>query len=215
MKRRGLKVTRLLLIRHGANDAHKNGIVVGWTPGVRLNREGRAQAEALARRLAPVEVAAVYASPLERALETAEIIAAPHGLPVVVREDLGEVRVGRWTGQPLEKLRRRRLWRQVQFVPSMVRFPGGESFQEVQARAMAEMERLCSEHPQQTVAVVSHADVIKAAVAYTIGLHLDLFQRLVVAPASLTVLELGDLVPRLLCLNDIGHLPVVSEEKEG
>jgi broad specificity phosphatase PhoE len=123
--------------------------------------------------------------------------------------------VGRWTGQPLEKLRRRRLWRQVQFVPSMVRFPGGESFQEVQARAMAEMERLCSEHPQQTVAVVSHADVIKAAVAYTIGLHLDLFQRLVVAPASLTVLELGDLVPRLLCLNDIGHLPVVSEEKEG
>jgi probable phosphomutase (TIGR03848 family) len=200
-------MTRLLLIRHGANDAQKSGVLTGWTPGVHLNQVGRAQAQALAQRLASVEVAAVYASPLERTLETAEIVAAPHGLSVVVREDLGEVRVGRWTGQPLEKLYKRRLWRKVQFVPSVVRFPGGESFQEVQARAVAELERLCVEHPKQTVAVVSHADVIKAAVAYTIGLHLDLFQRLVIAPASLTVLELGGLMPHLLCLNDISHLP--------
>ncbi|MBN1813400.1 MAG: MSMEG_4193 family putative phosphomutase [Anaerolineae bacterium] len=207
-------MTRLLLIRHGANDAQKSDILTGWTPGVHLNQAGRAQAQALAQRLASVEVAAVYASPLERTLETAEIVAAPHGLPVVVREDLGEVRLGRWTGQPLEKLRKRRLWRKVQFVPSVMRFPGGESFQEVQSRAVAELERLCAEHPQQTVAVVSHADVIKAAVAYTIGLHLDLFQRLVIAPASLTVLEVGGLMPHLLCLNDIGHLSVVSEEKE-
>jgi len=206
-------VTRLLLIRHGANDAHKEGVLIGWTPGVHLNQEGRAQAEALARRLAPVEIAAMYASPLERTLETAEIVAAPHDLPVVVREDLGEVRLGRWTGQPLEKLRKRRLWRKVQFVPSAMRFPGGESFQEVQARIVAEVEHLCSEHPEQTIAVVSHADVLKAVVAYTIGLHLDLFQRLVIAPASLTVLDLGGLMPRLLCLNDISHLPAVPEEK--
>ena len=206
-------MTRLLLIRHGANDAHKEGVLIGWTPGVHLNQEGRAQAEALARRLAPVEIAAMYASPLERTLETAEIVAAPHDLPVVVREDLGEVRLGRWTGQPLEKLRKRRLWRKVQFVPSAMRFPGGESFQEVQARIVAEVEHLCSEHPEQTIAVVSHADVLKAVVAYTIGLHLDLFQRLVIAPASLTVLDLGGLMPRLLCLNDISHLPAVPEEK--
>jgi probable phosphomutase (TIGR03848 family) len=208
-------MTRLLLIRHGANDAQEKDVLIGWTPGVHLNRVGRAQAQALAQRLASIEMAAVYASPLERTLATAEAVAAPHGLPVVAREGLGEVRIGRWTGQPLEKLRKRRLWRKVQFVPSAMRFPGGESFREVQARAVAELERICTEHPKQTVAIVSHADVIKAVVAYTIGLHLDLFQRLVIAPASLTVLELGDLVPRLLCLNDIGHLPVVSEEKEG
>lgn len=199
-------MTRLLLIRHGANDAHKNDILTGWTPGVHLNQVGQAQAQALAQRLASVEMAAVYASPLERTMETAEIVAAPHGLPVVVREDLGEIRIGRWTGQPLEKLRKRRLWRKVQFVPSMMRFPGGESFQEAQARAVAELERLCTEHLQQTIAVVSHSDVIKAAVAYYIGLHLDLFQRLVIAAASLTVLELGGLTPYLLCLNDTSHL---------
>jgi probable phosphoglycerate mutase len=205
-------MTRLLLIRHGANDAHKEGVLTGWTPGVHLNQEGRAQAEALARRLASVEIEAVYASPLERTLETAESIAAPHDLSVVVREDLGEVRLGRWMGQPLEKLRKRRLWRKVQFVPSAMRFPGGESFQEVQARAVAEVEHLCSKHPKQTIAVVSHADVLKAVVAYVIGLPLDLFQRLVIAPASLTVLDMGGLMPHLLCLNDISHLPAVSEE---
>jgi probable phosphoglycerate mutase len=206
-------MTRLLLIRHGANDAHKSGVLPGWMPGIHLNQMGQAQAEALAQRLTTVEIAAVYASPLERALETAEIIAAPHGLPVVVREELGDIHAGRWTGQPLEKLCKRRLWRQVQFVPSVVRLPGGESFQEVQVRAVAELERLCSAHPQQAIAVVSHADVIKTVVAYTIGLHLDLFQRLVIAPASLTVLDLGGLMPRLLCLNDVSHLAVVSEER--
>jgi probable phosphoglycerate mutase len=163
--------------------------------------------------LASTEIEAVYSSPLERTLETAEIVAAPHNLPVVVREGLGEVRLGRWTGQALEKLRKRRLWRKVQFVPSMMRFPGGESFLEVQSRAVAELEYLSSEHPEQTIAVVSHADVLKAAVAYAIGLHLDLFQRLVIAPASLTVLDLDGLMPRLLCLNDISHLPAVLEEK--
>ena len=204
-------MTQLLLIRHGANDAQKDGILAGWMPGVHLNQEGRAQAEALARRLAPVEIEAVYASPLERTVETAEIIAIPHELSVVVREGLGEVRFGRWTGEPLEKLRRRRLWRAVQFAPGTVRFPGGESFCEMQARVVAELENLRARHRQQTIAVVSHSDVIKAAVAHYAGLHLDLFQRLVVSPASLTVLVLIGPVPHLLCMNDIGHLPHVVE----
>jgi probable phosphomutase (TIGR03848 family) len=204
-------MTRLLLIRHGVSDAQQSGLLAGWTPGIHLNGTGRAQAEALARRLAPVEIAAVYASPLERTLETAEIIAAPHGLPAVARERLGEVRVGRWTGQAIEKLRKQRLWRQVQFAPSVMRFPDGESFREVQTRVVEELDYLRLEHPGQTVAVVSHADVIRVAVAYYAGLPLDMFQRLVIAPASLTALELESPAPRLLCLNDVGHLPVVPE----
>jgi probable phosphomutase (TIGR03848 family) len=208
-------MTRLLLIRHGANDLQKKGVLAGWMPGVHLSEEGRGQAEALAQRLAPIKIEAIYTSPLERTFETAEIIAVPHGLPVVVREGLGEAHYGRWTGQPLERLRKRRLWRAVQFAPSMLRFPGGESLREVQARVTAELEELRTKHPKQTVAVVSHADVIKAAVAHYAGLHLDLFQRLIIAPASLTALELGGLVPHLVCMNDTGHLPLIIEgEKE-
>ena len=208
-------MTRLLLIRHGTNDYQESDILAGWTPGVHLNREGRAQAESLAQRLSPVEVEAIYASPLERTLETAEIVAAPHGLPVAVREGLGEVRFGRWAGQSLERLRRRRLWRAMQIAPSTARFPGGESPREMQARVVAELEELRASHPRQTVVVVSHADTIKAAVAFYIGLPLDLFQRLVVSPASLTVLELGSPVPHLACLNDTGHLsPIVGGGKK-
>lgn len=173
-------MTRLLLIRHGTNDLRESGILAGWMPGVHLNLEGQAQVEALARRLTPIEIEAVYASPLERTLETAKIIAASQGLPVVVREGLGEIHFGRWTGQPLEKLRQRRLWRAAQFVPSAVRFPGGESLREMQTRVVAELEEVRIEHPQQTVVIISHGDVIKAAVAFYIGLPLDLFQRLVI-----------------------------------
>ncbi len=204
-------MTRLFLIRHGANDSLKENVLVGWTPGIHLNQKGRTQAQALAQRLAPVEIEAVYASPLERTMETAQIVAAPHELPVVVRERLGEVRFGRWTGEPLTKLRRRRLWRAVQFAPSTMRFPGGESFREMQARVVAELDELQASHPRQTIAVVSHADVIKAAVAHYAGLHLDLFQRLVISPASLTVLALGGPVPYLACMNETGHLPLAVE----
>jgi len=199
------------LIRHGTNDLQEQGILAGWTPGIHLNHKGQAEAQALAQRLTPAKIEAVYSSPLERALETAEIVAGPHELQVVVREGLGEVRFGRWDGQPVERLRRRRLWRAGQIAPSTMRFPGGESPREMQARVVAELENLRSRHPQQIIAVVSHADVIKAAVAFYIGLPLDLFHRLVVHPASLTVLELGGPVARLLCLNDTGHTsPVVG-----
>ena len=204
-------MTLTCLIRHGTNDLQEQEILAGWTPGIHLNEKGRTEAQALAQRLTPAEIAAVYSSPLERALETAEIVAGPHKLQVVVREGLGEVRFGRWEGQPVERLRRRRLWRAGQIAPSTMRFPGGESPREMQARVVAELENLRARHPQQTIAVVSHADVIKAAVAFYIGLPLDLFQRLVVRPASLTVLELGGPVGRLLCLNDTGHTsPVVG-----
>lgn len=204
-------MTHLLLIRHATNDSQKEGILAGWTPCVHLNQEGQAQAKALAQRLAPIEIKAIYASPLERTMETAEIVATPHELPVVACDGLGEVRYGRWTGESLEKLRRRRLWRTVQFAPSAMRFPGGESFQEMQMRIVTELEQLRARHPKQTIAIVSHADVIKAAVAHYIGIHLDLFQRLLVSPASLTVLALERPVSRLVCLNDTGHLPTIKE----
>jgi probable phosphomutase (TIGR03848 family) len=207
-------MTNLLLIRHGTNDLQKQHVLAGWTPGIHLNQEGREQAKALARRLASVEIAAIYASPLERTFETAEIVAVPHKLQVSVRERLGEVRYGRWSGEPLERLRKRKLWRAVQFTPITVRFPGGEALCEMQSRVVAELESLRTQHSKQTIAVVTHADVIKASVAHYVGLHLDLFQRLIVGPASLTVLSLGDAVPRLVCLNDTGHLDGVGRDIE-
>ncbi len=207
-----LTMTRLLLIRHATNDLMENGILAGRMPGVHLNAAGQVQAEALAGRLASVEIAAIYASPLERALETAEIVATPHNLPVAVCEGFNEVHCGHWTGRKIEQLRRRRLWRQIQIAPGPARFPGGESMLEVQERMVAELEHLRAAHPRQTVAIVSHADPIKAAVAFYIGQPLDLFQRLVIGPASLTALELDSAMPRLLCLNDTGHLPLSAEK---
>ncbi len=208
-------MTHLLLIRHGANDAQKEHILAGWTPGLHLNQTGQAQAQALAQRLSSVEIAAIYASPLERTQETAEIVATHHHhLPVITREGLGEVRYGRWTGQSLEQLRQRKLWRTVQITPSQAQFPGGERMYEMQTRIVSELEHLHAQHPKQTIAVISHADVIKAAVAHYVGLHLDLFQRLVISPASLTTVALGGSMPHLLCLNDTGHLAPVVEGEE-
>jgi probable phosphoglycerate mutase len=147
-------------------------------------------------------------------LETAKIVAAPHELPVMTSEGLAEVNFGSWTGESLEQLRQRKLWHAVQFTPSTVRYPNGESPREMQARVAAEIEGLRAQHSQQTVVVVSHADVIKAAVAFYVGLPLDLFQRLVVGSASLTILKLDGPVPRLVCLNDTGHLSSIVGEGE-
>ncbi len=200
------KPTTLLLIRHALNDWVGERLA-GWTPNVHLNDEGRAQAEALAQRLADRPIAAVYASPLERAVETAQAIAAPHRLEVQIREGIGEVRYGEWTGRSLKELYQEDAWRMVQFYPSGVRFPGGEMFREVQARAVAEMEAIVATHPSEAVVIVSHADVIKAILAHYVGLHLDLFQRLVVGPASLNELTFTPMGPRLICLNDTAHIP--------
>lgn len=198
--------TTLLLVRHALNDWVGDKLA-GWTPHVHLNDKGRAQAEALAQRLTQQPLAAVYASPLERAVETAQTIAAPHNLEVQIREGVGEVRYGEWTGQPLQELAKQDAWRVVQFYPSGARFPGGEAIREMQARAVEELDAIVAAHPSQTVLVVSHSDVIKATVAHYVGLHLDLFQRLVVSPASLSVLSFTPMGPRLVCLNDTAHLP--------
>ena len=171
------------------------------------------QADALAERLSGVPLAAIYSSPLERTLETAQPLARIHGLDVQVCEDLGEARYGDWTGRALKELKDEELWPVVQVYPGGARFPGGESLREVQARMVAELDAIRDAHPGQTVAVVSHSDPIKLAVAHYTGLPLDLFQRLTISPASVTVFAFTRFGPRLICLNHTDHLP--SFEMEG
>ncbi len=205
--------TQLLLIRHGLTDwvGHR---LPGWTPGIHLSEKGRQQAEALAQRLVSLTIEAIYASPLERTVETAEAIAAPHGLSVQLREELGELRIGEWTGQAIEDLAKKEEWLAIQFYPSGANIPGGETMHEMQARVVAELDAIRKAHPGATVAVVSHADVIKAAVAHYIGLHLDLFQRLVVYPASLTAFRFSKFGPRLVLFNDSGTIDVLRRENQ-
>lgn len=208
------QMTGLLLIRHALNDWVGERLA-GWTPGVHLNEEGLAQASDLARRLAEVPLAAIYCSPLERALETAEPLAEAHELAVQVREGLGETHYGDWTGRALKDLREEELWPVVQVYPGGARFPGGESIREVQARVIAALDAIRDAHPDQIVAVISHSDPIKLAVAHYAGLPLDLFQRLTISPASVTALAFSRFGPRLIYLNHTDPLPsFTAEHKE-
>jgi probable phosphomutase (TIGR03848 family) len=197
--------TRILLIRHGLNDYVKEHRLAGRTPGVHLNAEGLAQAAALAERLGAAALAAIYSSPLERACETAAPVAGRHGLTVQSLDGVLETDCGAWTGQSLDELSKDDLWRQVQGCPSLFRFPGGESFVGIQARVVAAVESVRLAHPEQTVAVFSHADPIKLAVAFYLGTPLDLFQRIEVSPASITELVFEPCRPRLARLNDCAH----------
>jgi probable phosphomutase (TIGR03848 family) len=205
-------MTTLVLIRHATNDWVRKGLLAGWTPGVHLNEEGQSQAQALGKRLAASYLDAVYSSPLERALETAQAVAAPHGLQVQIKEGIGEVHYGEWNGQPIKKLVKNPLWMAVQVYPSSTRFPGGETIGEMQARVVTALDEMQLAHPNSIIAAVAHADVIKAAVAYYAGVPLDLFQRLVISPASVTLVHLGHFGPRLLRMNDTGELKLEREQ---
>lgn len=196
----------VLLVRHGENDYVKKKRLAGRQAGVHLNKKGQQQAQAVAERLKEGPIKAVYTSPMERARETAQPIAEALGLEPVVREGLLETDIGEWTGETIKKVSRMKLWKVVQGAPSLLRFPGGESFAETQHRIIKELEWVSKQHePEDTVVCVSHADPIKLAVAYYIGLPLDQFQRLVVAPASITALYIGEMGSHLLTLNfDLG-----------
>jgi probable phosphomutase (TIGR03848 family) len=185
--------TVVLLVRHGRTPT--TGIVVpGRSPGLALDAEGRRQAEHAARRIGRLgRVAAVYASPLLRTRQTAAPIARACGCPV----DVGD-----WTGLRLARLRRRREWPEVQQRPSRFRFPGGESFAEVQLRMVNAIEDFVARHRGGLVVAVSHADPIKAALAHALGLPLDLFQRLTVAPGSVSAVAYAS-APRLLTINSL------------
>ncbi len=206
-------MTVLLLIRHGANDM-VHGRLAGRLPGVRLNEEGRRQAAHLAARLADLPIEAVYSSPLDRTVETAEAIAAPRSLPIRLVEALQEVDYGEWQGAELKELYKHELWPGVQHYPSGTRFPNGETLGETQMRIVAALDALRARHPKGIIAVVSHADAIRLATAYYIGIHIDLFQRLEVATCSVTAIGFTRMGPRLLAYNDTGSLAHLKPKPE-
>lgn len=192
----------ILLIRHGETEFIKKGRLPGRLPNVHLSEKGHAQAQALAERLSQAPIKAVYSSPLERARQTAEPIAQALGLEVILRPGLIETDCGEWQGRTLKSLRRLKLWRSLHQAPSLFHFPGGESIAESQRRICSEIESLYAQHEANDLIVcVSHADPIRMAVTFYLGMPLDHYHRLFIAPASITALHLGDSGPRLLTLN--------------
>jgi probable phosphoglycerate mutase len=180
--------TLVLLVRHGVTPT-TGRLLPGRRRGLHLSDEGRRQADALAARLAAVPaIAAIYSSPLERARETVAPLAKARGLAVRVEPGLLESDLGAWTGLTLKRAARRPEWAVVQRHASAFRFPGGESFVEMQARMASTVARLVERHRGQTIVVASHADPIKTLVAHALGTPLDLFQRIVIAPASITAI---------------------------
>jgi probable phosphomutase (TIGR03848 family) len=193
----------VLLVRHGQTPT-TGATLPGRAKGLHLADDGRRQAEAVAERLADLNrVDAVYASPLERTRQTAAPVARARGLKVTAERGLLECDFGDWTGRPLKELMKLPEWRTVQRYPSGFRFPGGESFAEMQLRMTSTLRRLAAAHPGGVVVAVSHADPIKAAVADALGTHLDLFQRIVVSPCSVTAVAYGPGGPVVLTVNSI------------
>ena len=201
-------MSTLLLLRHGRTPANVGAVLAGWSPDVHLDEVGQQQAAALAERLRPIPLAALIASPLERCQETAAQVAAGRdGLVVQTDARVGEVRYGDWTGRPLKELAREAMWKVVQQHPSAAVFPGadGEGLAQVQARAVAAVREYdAAMEPGAVYAICSHGDVIKAILADALGMHLDLFQRLVVEPCSVSVVTYTDTRPFVVRVNDTG-----------
>jgi probable phosphomutase (TIGR03848 family) len=198
-------VTTVLLVRHGVTAANQGGVLAGWTPGVGLAESGAEQVRILGERLSGVPVTAIISSPLDRCLQTAEALAAGREVAVETDDRLGEAKYGDWTGKELKVLAKDPLWKVVQAHPSAVTFPGGEALREMQARAVeAVREHNARLGPDATWVAVSHGDVIKGILADALGMHLDGFQRIMVDPASVSVVRYTDLRPFVLRTNDRG-----------
>lgn len=199
----------LLLIRHGRTTANASGVLAGWTAGVGLDDVGRAQAEKLRERVAPLPLVLAVVSPLQRTSETASAVLAGREVRRVDDERLAECRYGDWEGEALKTLSKDPLWKVVQQHPSGMRFPGGESLPEIQTRAVTAVREwdavVAAEHgPDAVWAAFSHGDVIKAITADALGMHLDAFQRIVADPCSVTVLRYTPLRSFAVRTNDIG-----------
>jgi probable phosphomutase (TIGR03848 family) len=191
------------LVRHGQTPT-TGTTLPGRAKGLHLADAGRAQADAVAGRLSAVaRLDAVYASPLERARQTAAPTAAARGLKVTVDRGLTECDFGEWTGGSLAELSKLPEWSVVQRYPSGFRFPGGESFAEMQTRIVDTIARLVDAHRGGVIACFSHADPIKAAVAHALGTHLDLFQRIVISTCSVTTIAYSTLGPAVLTVNSV------------
>ncbi|HEX2980045.1 MAG TPA: histidine phosphatase family protein [Anaerolineaceae bacterium] len=181
-------MTTLLLIRHGQNDFVGRKLA-GRLPGVHLNERGRRQAEAIAEALKLAPLKAIYSSPLERAVETAEPLARLLNLPIQPRPGLMEIDFGGWQGKTMKQMARLKLWKTVQERPSQMVFPGGESFAAAQQRIVADLQEIAACHEEKDlVACFSHSDAIKLAIAHYLGMPLDNFQRVAVDPTSITAL---------------------------
>ena len=196
----------IYLIRHGENNYVKTGRLAGRLPGVHLNETGRQQAQVVANTLCQAltkeQVKAIYSSPLERAIETAEPISRAFELEIIPREGLIETHYGEWQDRSIKGLSRLKAWKRVQAAPSLFSFPGGESFADAQNRVVSELKDLVGNYEAKDIILcISHADPIKLAVAYFVGLPLDLFQRLHAAPASINALFIDQGISRLLTLN--------------
>lgn len=199
-----MSTTTFLLCRHGAHLLG-HGKIAGRTP-VSLSPEGHAQAAELAGRIGHLPIRAVYASPVLRVQETARPLAERLGLEIRTSDALAEVDFGEWTGKTLDELRPLDAWRQWNAFRSGAAIPGGERMLEIQARVVGEMLRLRERHPEEVVALYSHGDVIKAAAAYWLGVPIDLFLRMEIGLASVSVVAIGDYGPWVLCVNHMGQV---------
>lgn len=208
-------MTTILLIRHGENNMVGKRLA-GRLPNVHLNEKGQQQARHLAEVLCKAPLKAIYSSPLERAVETAEPLAQLLNLPVLPAPGLIELAYGDWQGKTLKQLGRLKLWKVVQHKPSEMRFPNGESFVEVQTRAVAEVERIAAAHEEQDlVACFSHGDIIRLTVAHFLGVPLDLFQRVAANPASITAIHLNKKgQPMILHMNQVLALEFKQEKAD-
>lgn len=177
------------LVRHGEHILRASGVLAGRTPGVGLTATGRAEMAATAETLAGEAIAALYASPLQRTRESAEILAARFALPVQYREDVIELDFGAWTGLTFDEVRRDGRWEAWRACRSMAAVPGGESMREVQQRALNALSELAGSHPDGTVVVVSHGDVIRSALLFALGMPLDLYARIEIGLASISTIE--------------------------
>jgi probable phosphoglycerate mutase len=213
--RAAARPTVVCFVRHGTTPT-TGKVLPGRARGLHLAEQGRAEAERAGARLAALPaVRAVYSSPLERARETAEVVARALGLPVQTERGLLECDFGAWTGEELASLRRRPEWEAVQRHPSGFRFPSGESFAELRARVAATVERLVAKHRGEVVVAVSHADPIKVAVGEALGAPLDLLHRTTVSPCSVSVVAYGPAGPVVLALNSTGDLASLGLDGSG
>lgn len=197
-------MTRFLLVRHATTDATGRSLA-GRAAGVHVDERGRQQVQALAERFAGASIAAVYSSPIERAVDTAEPIATLLGLPVVTREDFLEIDFGQWTDRAFDELDADLGFARFNTLRSCAPVPGGEFMLQAQARMVLGLEALRVDHPGQSVVVVGHGDPIRAALAHYAGVPLDLMRRLTVDLASVSIVELEECAVRIVAINDVGR----------
>ncbi len=203
------RMTYLFLIRHGENEWVETGKLAGRTPGVHLNEKGHQQSAGLAERLANQPITAIYSSPLVRCVETAQPLSERLGVPIHEEPGLLEVDYGEWRGGELKELSKKPEWQLVQMYPSGFRFPGGETLREVQSRVVGTLERIRQEHEGEAIALFAHGDILRTTLAWYLGAPLDLFQRIVISTASVSVLGFHHFGPRVLLVNETGEIPQV------